>query len=186
MKAHREDERREFFRMSDRLLVGFRQITYEESLSLEKNAREIISSRNPDPRLLEMPTTPAFIRELYSYLQVLDRKLDAVINVLSKKDELFHTEYLDVDISGSGMRFTSGVKLEEGDCLELRIVLPGFPDVRIGALGRVVRVRRVMSANEEFWEIAIRFAAISERDRDVLINYLFLKERERKRARIQP
>ncbi len=186
MKAPGGDERREFFRMHDRLLVGFRQISYDESLFLEKHLKELLPSHVPDRRLIEMPTTPAFIRDLYSYLEVLDKKLDTIINTLSKNNELFRTRYVDVDISGSGVRFFSDVKLEEGDNVEVRIVLPGFPDMQIGALGRVVRIRTNVRANEEGWEVAVRFTGISERDRDLLINYLFSKERERMRAKQGP
>jgi hypothetical protein len=182
-----EDERREFFRISDRLLVEFKQVTYEESLILERNLRQTLSSQESTRHhLSELPTTPAFIRDLYSYLDVLDKKLNTIIDVLSKKDEAFRSRYLDVDISGAGIRFLSETRLDEGGYLELRIVLPCFPDERISALGKILRVRPSSATNAEGFETAVSFASIGEKDRDLLIGYIFSKERERLRAEKKP
>ncbi len=183
MKAAGKDERREFFRTQARLLLGFREISYEEYLLLQENLRHSSAAFPKDRLLSESPTTPAHIRDLYSYLEILDGKLNIIIDSLSKKDELFRSRYVEANISGSGVRFWADTKLEEGGYIELRITLSGFPDVRIYVLGRTVRVRPGPSGNEKGWETAIRFTAISEKDRDLLINYIFSKEREHLRAR---
>jgi hypothetical protein len=184
MKITGGDEKREFFRIRDHLLVEFRQVSFEESLLIEKSLKHTFSLHSPsDPRLSELPTSPPFIRDLFAYMEVLDRKLNMIIDVLSRKDDTFLSRYVEVDISGAGIRFGLDRKLEEGSYVELRIILPCFPDVRIGALGRVTRSLPSSPTSGEGWETALGFVAMSENDRDILINYVFSKEREHLRLR---
>ena len=42
---------------------------------------------------------------MYAYLESIDRKLDALIELLSKKDNSFQSAYVDVTISGSGLKY---------------------------------------------------------------------------------
>ncbi len=181
-----EDDRREYFRITDRLLVEVREIGYEESLALGKSLQQ--SDFMPDS---ESDTSsrsfrsPSFERnELYEFLEVLDRKLNIILELLLKKDERFYNEYTDVNISGAGLKYLSEKEVPEGAYVDLRIVLPFFPNPRIAAVGMVVR-SSLTSAEEgkDAWETAIKFIAISERHRDVLINYIFAKEREQLRAK---
>ncbi len=181
-----EDERREYFRITDRLLVEIREIDYEESLELAKNLQQSdflpddandTSSRSFRP--------PAFERnELYEFLEVLDRKLNVILELLLKKDERFHNEYTDVNISAAGLRYASEREVPEGTYVDVRIVLPFFPNPKIAAVGMVVRSSRTgTEEGKDIWETAIKIIAISERHRDMLINYVFAKEREQLRAK---
>jgi c-di-GMP-binding flagellar brake protein YcgR len=124
--------------------------------------------------------------ELYSYLEMLDRKLNTIIDILSRKDNVFHSKYVDIDISGAGIKYCSDTKLEEGSYLELRIILPYFPNPRIAALGRVVRSSHQSVEGKDSWETAVSFVSLSEKDRDILISYVFSKEREILRANQKP
>ena len=178
--ASTEIERREFFRISDRLLLEFREVSHRGIPGAGKNPER----SGPFPRSCGVRGRCAAgalrfrKNKLYAYLESIDRKLDAVIELLSNKDSRFQSAYIDVTISGSGLKYCSAVKLDEGACLELRIGLPPFPGRRIRALGRVVRVNPARTEDGEGWETAVGFAAISEKDRDALIGYIFSKERE--------
>ena len=173
-------ERREFFRISDRLLLEFKEVSRQESLVLEKTLK------GPDlfPGLAAsgadaLPERSAFRKnELYAYFESIDRKMDAIIELLSVKDKGFQSAYIDVTISGSGLKYCSPIKLDEGAYLELRIGLPSFPGRPIRALGRVVRVTPTRTEDGEGWDTAVSFAAISEKDRDVLVGHIFSRERE--------
>ena len=180
-------ERRQFFRIKDRLLVEFRQVDYEESLALRESLHrssllteslEQIKSRRPNN---------AFARDdVYAYLELMDRKIDMILDLLARRDGLFHSKYVDVVVSGSGLRFASNIRVDEGSFLELRIGLPVSQGRRIVALGRVMGSTRQHAAGKDQWETAISFVAIDEKDRDVLVGYIFSKERESLRARHEP
>jgi hypothetical protein len=184
-----EDERREYFRITDRLLVEVRQIDYEESVELGKNLLQcdfLPDSENDTGSRAFRP--PAFERsELYEFLEVLDRKLNVILELLLKKDERFSNEYTDVNISAAGLRYRSEKDVPEGAYVDLRIVLPYFPNPRIAAVGMVVRSSCTgCEEGKDIWEMAVKFIAISEKHRDVLINYVFAKEREQLRAKNIP
>jgi hypothetical protein len=179
-----ETERREFFRITDRLLIEYREIGYQESLVLEKSLK--LSDLFPDPHDVNRnpPKNPMLMKnEFYLFLETIDKKLNTVIELLTKRDDLFRSVYLDVNVSGSGLKFTADTKLTGGTYLELRIVLPFFPNPCVTALGKVVRSRLSRAEDKEGWETAVSFVAISEKDRDLLISYVFSREREQLRAK---
>jgi hypothetical protein len=186
--ASEENERREFFRIKDRLLLQFREVTLDESLALEKSLKG--ADVFPDPSALGSDALPdeAQLRKnkLYAYLESVDRKLDALIALLSRRDNPFSGTYFDITISGSGLQFHSPVKLDESARLELRIGLSPSVDRRITALGRVVRTSPSGPEDGAGWETAVAFTAISEKDRDALIAYVFSRERERLRTKQVP
>ncbi len=172
-------ERREFFRIRDRLFIEFREVDFEESLALQKNLRESNSmSESLQQFDLRSPNAAFGQDDIYAYLEMLDRKLNMVIDLLSRKDQVFHGSYLDVVVSGSGLKFVSDIKLDEGVFVEIRIVLPFFPKPRIAALGKVARCLEQLVDGRDVWETAVSFVAINEKDRDVLVGYVFSKERE--------
>jgi hypothetical protein len=85
---------------------------------------------------------------------------------------------MDIVLSGSGFKFASEEQLDEGSFVEVRLVLPFFPKPRIAALGEVARCQRCNLEDKDVWETAIRFVEINEKDRDLLVGYVFSKERE--------
>ncbi|MGD0229649.1 MAG: PilZ domain-containing protein [Syntrophorhabdales bacterium] len=180
-----ESERREYFRIRDRLLVEFREVGYEESVVLKEGMRQADLPSEPPAAMLG--GGPVSVKDgLYLYLESIDRKLDTIIELLSKTDDLFQGAYLDVTISGSGMRYSSGTRREEGTYLEVRITLPFNSRRRVTALGHVVRSTPSKTENGEGWETAIRFAAMREKDRDTLIGYIFSRERACARTKQMP
>jgi hypothetical protein len=175
-----ERERREFFRINDRLLLEFKEVSRQESLVLEKtlNGPDLFPGL-PVSGADALPERSAFRKnELYAYFDSIDRKLDLLIELLSNKDNSFQSAYVDVSISGCGLKYCSAMKLDEGAYLELRIGLPSFPGRPIRALGRVVRVTAAKTGDREGWDTAVGFAAISEKDRDALVGHIFARERE--------
>lgn len=170
-------ERREFFRIEDRLFIEFRQIDPEESLALQKE--QAPDSPSEHLQQVEFRPSSAFGKDdVYAYLEMLDRKLNMVIDLLSRKDQVFHGSYTDVVLSGSGLKYVSDVRLDAGVFVEIRLVLPFFSKPRIVAFGKVVRCERHPGEGKDAWDISVQFAVISEKDRDALIGYAFSKERE--------
>ena len=90
------DERREFFRVRDHLFVEFRQIDPEESLALKKNLQNSGSMSEPALGQFEpWASNKAFGKDdIYTYLEMLDRKLNMVIDLLSARDHPFHGSYM--------------------------------------------------------------------------------------------
>jgi len=97
-------------------------------------------------------------------------------------DDLYTKRYLEIEISGSGLSFVSDVPLPENGYVEFRLMLPVFPYPKIPVLCRVVRSVKREENSPMDWEIACKFLAINDSDRDLLIQYIFGREREQIRS----
>jgi len=181
-------ERREFFRVRDRIEIEFRVVDHEEFLRLERivkyNPTQVFMKSQNDKNKKGKLSYSLDGETLASFLAMLDRKLSVITDLLTKScaDDLYTRRYVDVEISGSGLSFISDVFLPENEYTEFRLMLPVFPYPKIPVLCRVVRsVKREGNSHVE-WEIACKFLAINDSDRDLLVQYVFGRERERIRS----
>jgi hypothetical protein len=62
-------------------------------------------------------------------------------------------------------------------------VIPRFPYPKITALSQVLRGEECLVKETMYCEVIARFIVINEEDRDLLINYIFVKDRERLRLK---
>lgn len=179
-----DDDRREFFRIHDRIPVEFRTITREEFIQLQDGIR--YNSTQVVDRLHELYFMEARGKpqdeedHLYSYMQMINRKLDMIIGMLGKSQvsENYVAVHTDVSISGSGIQFACSPPLSEGEFAELKIIIPVFPYPKITCLCQVVRTERETGDAAPGQKTAFKFIVINEKDQDILINYIFLKERQ--------
>lgn len=184
-----EPEKREYFRIEVRLPIEFRTISYDEYLNLENvikcSSTQIVDSVSEVNFLRELVADGEIVEEkkgqIYAYVQMIDRKLDMILDLLtkSKNEGLYINKYVDVSIGGAGIRFVSDVKLHAGEYVELRVILPMLPYPKITSLCQVTRSRNVTKVDGVGdWEVALRFLTINEGDRDLLVKYIFARERE--------
>jgi c-di-GMP-binding flagellar brake protein YcgR len=81
-----------------------------------------------------------------------------------------------VNISGSGMKFIANQSFSIGDIVALRIFLPLVSKTWINILGKVVSVTE--SGAENRYEVTVKFKELSESDREIIIGYVFKRQRE--------
>jgi hypothetical protein len=188
------DERRDLVRVKVKLLFEF----WLQGGSPESGPCE--SDQSTDEAitaLITKPTQDLLAAEpgveagalLVPWLMKLDWTLALMLKTLAKlnPDPIAMPRLAEVDISGGGLSFTSSRPLQEGDILELRLILPPF--VPIPATAEVVRV--VPTGSTELAEVgqgasyavATRFASIDPEDRERLIRHIFQVQSERLRAR---
>lgn len=177
-----EPERREFFRVTDRIPLEFRPISRDEFGRLEDviryNSTQVVDRLHEIYFLegqgeLKEPTD-----QIHEYMRMVNRKLDLILEILGRSsiDDSYIAVKTDVNISGAGVQFACETPLKEGDLVELRIIIPVFPYPRLTCLCEVVRADQRDDAAPR--RCALRFMVINEKDRDVLVNYVFLKERQ--------
>jgi hypothetical protein len=178
-----EHERRSFFRIHDRLVVEFRQITPEDFTKLKDfiqyNATQVIDTIK-ETHLLADREQKGEKEELFAYMRMINKKLDTIIDLLNKSHygEIYHSVQTEIILSGSGVQFESRITLQTGDYTELKLIVPIFPYPRITVLCQVVRAESLQGGVAGIFRIAMKFLVINEKDRDLLINYIFEKERE--------
>jgi hypothetical protein len=178
-----EHERRSFFRIHDRLVVEFRQITPEDFTKLKDvihyNSTQIVDEIT-ESHLLADKELKGKNEGLIAYMGMMNKKLDTIIELLSKSQygETYHNVQTEIDLSGAGVQFESHIPLQIGDYTELKIIVPLFPYPKITILCQVVRTENVQGSAAGISRIAMKFLVINEKERDLLINYVFVKERE--------
>ncbi|HNT43669.1 MAG TPA: PilZ domain-containing protein [Syntrophorhabdaceae bacterium] len=177
-----ESERREFFRITDRIPLEFRPISRDEFERLEGIIRykstQVVDRLN-EVHFLECRGEPGEeTDQMHAYMETINRKLDLILEILggSSADSGYTAVKTDVNISGAGVQFVCEARLKEGDLVELKIIIPVFPYPRITCLCEVVRADRSDDAGS--LRCALKFMVINENDQDVLVNYIFLKERQ--------
>ena len=181
-----DTERREYFRIRDRLHIEFRKIDADEFSRLQDlikyNPTQVTEKINEvyflKERMIQTEHDQTSI-----YMGIINKKLDMIIDLLyqSRKSDTHYNRLVDVVISGSGIQFRSDILIRENDLMELKVALPVFPYPIIRALCRAIRNDEPESSGPCSCNVAMRFVVINEKDRDLLINYVFLKERERLR-----
>ena len=106
-------------------------------------------------------------------LERIERQLAWVIDRLEWEERSPPVQPTPINLSGAGVRFAGRQALAPGAVLELALVLPGDPPIRIRTFGEVVRHKRIGRAPNGSHEIAVKFVNVSERDRESIIRYTF-------------
>ena len=115
----------------------------------------------------------------------INRKLDLPIHMYLAEDfkDLMSTSPRDINISASGIRFITDESFEEGDLLEVSMILPMVPLLFIRFVGEVIRMKSVTSYETARYAVAVRFLHVDQESRDDVIRYLFRRQRELLRMR---
>jgi len=169
--------RREFMRIDDLLRVDYRKISQQEfdrsSGKPEAIFRKVFGDPVIPPEIEEVD-----LKLLYNLIYQANLKMDRILEALETRDgspySSVDTEY--VNISGSGMKFVSEQGYAIGDMIALKIFLPMVSNTWLTVLGRVVSSTEL--PRKEGYSTAVRFEGLSEDDREMIIRYIFKRQRE--------
>ncbi|RMG58894.1 MAG: PilZ domain-containing protein [Deltaproteobacteria bacterium] len=161
--------RREFSRVDARLPIEVRVVPDEEKEKIGSRVFGFTYMEEPEP-LGEMEDSV-----IGEWLRYINRKLDTILNLLTVRNEdLNNIPFRDVNIGGGGLRFTSEEAYQEGQILELKMIIPLIPPLVLYVYGEVVR----SEVKEGKRETAVKFIAMDEVVREEIIRYVFRKQRE--------
>jgi len=132
-----------------------------------------------DSESLSEAVPPDIANELNS----IHKKLDIILKLLMRSEEknIYNEKPCAVNLSGSGLKFLTDDDIRVDDYLDIKMVLPISSGILIELLGEVVRC--VSIKDEKKNEIAVKFAAINEDEREIIIRYVFKRQRELLRAK---
>jgi hypothetical protein len=168
------ENRRAFSRVDIYIPIAFRLVPEEE--------REFVKSRiSGEPVLVDyLCVPPPTNHPQTEWINLLNTKLDSIIQMLSLQSESFHSlPFKYVNISGSGMSFSSQQAYDLGDLLEVKMMLTLNRPVAFYLYGKVVKTQRQTSG----YFISISFQMIDEAIRERIVRFVFEMEREMLRER---
>lgn len=169
MEPERFSKMREFSRIDANIPFQVRLVPPEERANIRCN---ILG----ETMLAEFQALPEHEDKLLSdWLKMLNAKLDSIINMLTFHGEGFNSmPFSKVNISGGGLSFSVAECYQEGDVLEMKILLPIVPPIAMYIYGEVVKIDKHLNG----YTIGTKFVAMDEEIRDEIVKFVFRKQRE--------
>ena len=188
-KTPLEKERRQYFRIKNRLFMGYElldsnndsfDIALEQKNSLPfahllEELNQLAESNDKHCQSLDSQQQPTI-----DHLGRVNQKIEQLTGYMIKSLDLDYNELLEVDLSGGGIRYDSEIALKPEQELKLELVL--VPEYHyLVALGKVVDCVKEVNG----YQIAIAFTHIKENDRDLIVRHVFKSQSQQLRERKQ-
>lgn len=170
-----KQERREYFRVEDLLPIAIRKVDEECSDVKGKTIPGLPSSVGYPTDSEDFPensVSPA----IWRMLTEIDRKLTILMdNIYLASQGLTNIQMKKISLSASGIRVTCSDKFEQGDYVEVRILLTANTSYWIIVYGKVIRITQI---NETKWEVGIEFFEMGDEVRNAISAYMISRQRE--------
>jgi hypothetical protein len=180
------DERREWVRIDDRVLLEYRLLTDPAdgpTPGIPPVGHEAIAA------IIAKPTSDLLLRNgeqlaespLLPWIMKVDWLLEVIVKALAKMqpEGIAIAQVADVTLSGGGIGFLSPQKFAVDDMLQLKIILSPFTPIHTTA-----RVIRSIQVNDGInYDIATEFIQLSPDDQEHLIRHIIQAQAERLRGR---
>ncbi|HEY8035440.1 MAG TPA: PilZ domain-containing protein [Methylobacter sp.] len=188
------EDRRSFFRIDDEINLFYKKIDAKlvtephhvsdnilNSCSLS-TALEMISQDS----LVLMHRLEKNLPDVADYLKLIDAKIDLLAQAIMMQGfQLKESDTRNVNISATGMAFNCEEALQEGDHLEIKMLLVSSMAV-IVTYGRVVYRTNSPSADGQYpYFVGVDFINMKDEDRELLIKYVVKKQLQQIRDKKQ-
>jgi hypothetical protein len=173
------ENRRAYYRAQISIPLQWRILLPEESRSVRQGlgANLFRGSGVPNPidEFLEQATPGSNEEHLYRCLQLMNNKLDFLIeHAFLHPDRNAPARGDVIDISGSGLKFTCRDHIPEGALLKLDLVMPTTSRYQLEMICEVVRMETRMGG----YTVACKIIEIDEGARESIVNVVFQKQRK--------
>lgn len=166
------EKSRQYFRVNDAFPVEIKRV---ENTPLRRSRIFLASPYERDEAEIEAPDETISPR-LWKLLTDINTKLSLILEKLQFDDEGFiKAEVRHVNVSASGIKFMIEEKVEVGDTVEIKMLLPTCPPTGIITYGSVVRAKDLGNGQ---YEVALHFTDIEDEVRDEIIQYTLKRQRE--------
>ena len=183
------DERREWIRIDDRVLLEYRLVTDPAegpTPGVPPITNEAITAAiaKPTSDLLFRSGEQLAQSPLLPWIMKVDWLLEVMVKTLAKMhpEGLAIAQVADVTLSGGGIGFLSTRKFAVDDMLRLKIILPPFTPIHTTA--RVIR--STLAKDGIQYDIASEYLELSPDDQEHLIRHIIQTQAERLRGRRKP
>jgi len=175
--------RRKYYRGKITVPARWQPLTEEDSrLVFDGKGSELFKQADlldPLDEILERAEPGTSEKQILRCLQLLNNKLDFIIEQIFLKERETPPSRGDViEISGSGLKFTSEEFLQKGTLLMMNLILPGTFEFQLELISEVLRSEDVGGG----FVIAAKILEIREETRDEIIKVVLQKQRKEIRS----
>ena len=179
------DERREWIRIEDRVLMEYRLVTERETsvpVELSPATPESIAAAVGKPTLDLLARSSEIIVDsaVLPWIRKVDYLLEVILNALaaSQPASVTMAQPMAVSLSGGGIGFVSMREFAADDQLAVKLILPPFTMIR----AHVKVIRAVREADGQGFTIATEFVDLTPDDQEHLIRHILHVQAQRLRA----
>ncbi|MCW5799699.1 MAG: PilZ domain-containing protein [Nitrospira sp.] len=183
----KNDERREWLRIEDRLLLEYRRC---DETAEAMNAYLPPVTEDTIATAVSKPTLDLLVRggetfagsPLLPWVSKIDWMLETILKsmVKSHPGSVAIARLTDVDISAGGLGFDTPRRFEVDEVLAIKFILPPFSMIETTA--RIIRVTPLNTSPAEF-HLATQFVDIGGDEQELIIRHILQVQAERLRAR---
>lgn len=178
--------RREYIRVPSECPVLYRIVDPLAPKRNSKNTVQHIPSLPLDLTQNKFGAEEGMNQQVIELILWLDWKMNYLFKTLTrtKESEVFPYQAVLMDLSASGMRFSSSKETPFKTLLEFEFILPILPFQEVVLTGEVIRcVPSGDKALPKEYEIAVEFRRIKESDREHIIRYVVKRQLQLQRER---
>lgn len=173
------ENRRKYFRIEMKLPVRWHLLNEEEIRKVKNGMGSDLFRRGdlptPIQEFLEQAASGSKEEQLYRSLQLVNNKLDFIIDQLLSKSAGNVPNWNDlVEISASGLKFTTEEPLHVGAYMKMYLIIPETYQYQIEFVAEVVRV----SEDGNDFLVAAKIVEIYEEARDAIVRVVLEKQRK--------
>jgi hypothetical protein len=172
----KKDNKRNYFRVGISIPVRWRILNETETDLIKKGGGCSLLTQNVfKTQIDEMPVKTSSIRndQIDHSLQLLNIKLDYIINMMLNDSVSATEDDRVVEISASGLKFLTAEKIDPGIFLKMDLLIPGSPHFQVELIAEVLRVENM--AND--YLIAANIIWIDDEAREFIVKMSFEKQR---------
>ncbi|MGZ5050873.1 MAG: PilZ domain-containing protein [Methylobacter sp.] len=188
------EERRRFFRIDDEISLFYKKIDENQLSDPHQISESVLSICSLSSALATVSEEAASLQrriekivpEVADYLKILDAKIDLLAQAVLMQGLKFEEhETRNVNLSASGIAFNCDETVQEGDYLEIKLLLASCMTA-IVTFGRVVRCQRSHADDSQYANfVGVDFINIKDDDREMLIKYVVKKQMQQIRDKSQ-
>lgn len=188
------DERRGFFRIDDEVNLFYKKIDAKLVTEPHHLNDNILNNCSLSTALEMVAQDSAVILhrldkshpDVADYLRLIDTKIDLLAQAIMMQGFQFkENDTRNVNISATGMAFNCEEALNEGDYLEIKLLLVSSMAV-IVTYGRVVYRKNSPSNDNRYpYFVGVDFINMKDEDRELLIKYVVKKQLQQIRDKKQ-
>jgi hypothetical protein len=112
--------------------------------------------------------------QLFLALQLLNNKLDFIIEqLLSRSSFEINCQDKVIEISASGLKFSSVEKFEEGALIKMELIMPGIVHYNMELIAEIIRTTK----KDDQYISAAKIVHIKDEARDSIVKLVFQRQR---------
>ena len=182
--SNSEKERREYFRITDRVVISVTKLTNSQKLDdiKDENSSFLLGSAI-NALDNESQTLANIIKrsnpDIAHYFDIINKKIDLISNyILDSSPENSNQTETEIDLSGSGIAIQSNDDFSVDDLLMIKLLL--LPEKKgIICVGCIKRIKIENNSKT----LCIDFEDIAESDRELIVKHTISKQLEEARLK---